>query len=149
MFLILRFLFGLVLFITCLSYGQVRTVTGKIVGEDELTPLINVSIRSIDTIQLGVTDINGNFTVELPAGTNQLLLSALAMEWTLIKILPSCTNLEIIMLIDGHHDFMTLRKENRIRHRYFKNREKLHLAAYQKRIFTADSPCFTYIFQKY
>ncbi|MTI24295.1 hypothetical protein E1163_04990 [Fulvivirga kasyanovii] len=143
------FLLTLFLLISFLCKGQVRTITGKIVDEFEFEPIPEVRIHNGDTVRLGTTDRNGNFEIELLSGVDELLLSFIGMEWTLIKVPANCNDLEIIMIADGTYDFMTIRKVNRKRYRIFKDLNNKHLQAYEKGIFTSNAPCFTYIFHKY
>ena len=137
------------LFISFLTNGQVRTITGKVVSEFDFQPIAEVKIQNIDTSQLGTTDLTGSFKIELPIGVDYLLLSSLSMEWTLIKVPANCNTLEVIMIVDGTYDFMTTRKVNRKRYKIFKDLPKKHQQAYSKGIFTSIAPCLTYIFQKY
>jgi CarboxypepD_reg-like domain len=132
-----------------LSSGQTRIITGKVIADLDLEALIQVRIVSRDTIQLGTTDTNGKFRIELPLGTDQLLLNFVGMEWTSIKVPPNCDNLEIIMMYSGSYDFATVRTVNRKRSKRFKNLLNQHRQAYEKRIFSNDKPCFQYIFNKY
>lgn len=132
-----------------LSNGQVRTITGKVVDEFNFAAIPGIKIQNRDTVQLGITDINGNFIIELPFGTDELLLSSLGMEWTSIKVPPNCDNLEVIMRADVIYDYITMRKINRKRYRLFKELPDKHRQAYEKGIFTSKSPCLTYIFHKY
>ena len=48
-----------------------------------MTPIPGVKIENRDTVQLGMTDKEGNFKIELPTGTNQLTFSFIGMERTL------------------------------------------------------------------
>lgn len=132
-----------------LSNGQVRTITGKVVDEFDFLSIPEVRIQTRDTVPLGTTDRIGNFEINLPSGVDELLLSYIGMEWTSIKVPTNCNNLEIIMMADGTYDYMTTRKINRKRCKRFKNLSNKHREAYDKKIFTSDSPCFTYIFHKY
>jgi hypothetical protein len=132
-----------------LTNGQSRTIKGKVVDESTLTTFPGVRIQSKDTVLLGTTDSNGNFEIEMPAATDELLLSSLGMEWTLIKVPNNCDNAEIIMMSGGVYDFMTVGKENRKRYKRFKDLRSKHRQAFAKGVFTSIEPCVTYIFKKH
>lgn len=132
-----------------LSSGQTRIITGKVIAEYDLEPVIQARIQSRDTVQMGTTDINGKFRIELSSGTDELLLDFVGMEWTSITVPPNCDNLEIIMMYSGSYDFATLRTVNRKRSKRFKNLLNQHQQAYEKGIFSKDKPCFEYIHNRY
>jgi len=147
---LMRYLILLTFFLTpFLSRGQTRTIIGKVIADLDLETLIQVRILSRDTLQLGTTDMNGKFRIELPSGTDQLLLNFIGMEWTSIQVPPNCDNLEIIMMYSGSYDFATVGTVNRKRSKRFKNLLNQHRQAYEKGIFSNDKPCFEYIFNKY
>jgi hypothetical protein len=130
-----------------LSNGQTRTITGKVISENFET-LPEVRIQNRDTIRLGTTDKNGNFKIELPNGTDELLLSFIGMEWTLLKVPLNCDKIEVIMMFEGTYDFMSNRKVDRLRKKRFDELPKLHSSAVAKGIFY-ESPCFTREFEPY
>jgi len=140
---------ALLMLLSLVTKGQVRTIEGKVVGEYDFEPLSGVTIQTVDKVQLGITDINGRFKVELPVAADQLLLQALKMESALVTLKADCSKLEIIMLADGPHDFMTLSRENNERYKRFKALSKKHKLAYTKAAFTSDRPCVIYTFQEH
>ena len=127
--------------ISFLSSGQTRTITGKVIDE-YFEPLPQVRILNRDTVQLGTTDKDGNFRIELPEGTNELILSFIGMEWTLLKVPINCDKIEVIMMLEGTYDFMSNRKVDRQRKKRFDELPRLHSNAIAKGIFY-ESPCFT------
>src|SRR5258708_20780740 len=131
--------------IPLLSNGQTRTITGKVIDENfEAIP--EVKIQNHDTLRLGATDNNGNFKIELPSGTDELLLSFLGMEWTSLKVPTNCNNLEIIMMFDTIYDFVTIGTENKKRYKRLRDLPNKHRQAIERRIFSSSTSCFTYIF---
>ncbi|TXE01839.1 carboxypeptidase-like regulatory domain-containing protein [Algoriphagus aquimarinus] len=131
-----------------LSTGQTRTITGKVIDEFELTTIPQVRIQNRDTVQLGTTDMNGNFKIELPAGTEQLQFSFIGFELTTVQILNNCDNLEIIMMLASSYDFMTMKTVNRKRYKRFRKLNERHQEAFEKGVFKSRTPCVTYIFSK-
>ena len=132
-----------------LSTGQTRTITGKVIDEFEMATVPQVRIQNRDTVQLGTTDMNGNFKIELPAGTDQLIFSFLGFEWTTVQVQSNCDNLEIVMMLSGTYDFMTTKTVNRKRYKRFRKLNDRHQEAFQKGVFKSEAPCVTYIFSKY
>ena len=132
-----------------LSSGQSRTVTGKVIGEYEDPPIPGVKIQSLDTVQLGTTDWEGNFKIEVPTGISALTFIFLGMESTSVTIPPNCSYLEVIMMTDVIYDYVTTATINRKRQRRFKNIKERHRQAFEKGIFTTEEPCVTYIYSKY
>jgi len=144
-----RLAFIVLLFVSCLSNAQTRTIKGKVVEENDLIPMPGVKVQDRDTVLLATTDQNGNFEIQLPSGKDELLLSFISMEWTSIKVPASCNNLEIVMMVDAIYDYISVKKANKKRCKRFKELPNKHRQAFEKGVFTSDSPCGTYIFHKY
>jgi hypothetical protein len=147
----MRLLFAILITfsISFLCNGQTRTLTGKILYEPDLVVMPEVKIQNRDKVVLGVTDVNGNFKFDIPAGTDELLLSYIGMELTNVKVPIDCSNLEVIMMVDVIYDYISVNKINKKRCKLFKKLPDRHRQAYQKGIFTSSTPCFKYVFQKY
>src|SRR5688572_1185703 len=60
------------LIITFHSYGQTRTITGKVLFDD-LSPVIDARILNNERRELGTTNANGDFTIQTLSGTSELL----------------------------------------------------------------------------
>jgi hypothetical protein len=145
----MRVLIFLIICVTpILSSGQTRTVKGKVIGEYEVSPIPGVKIENGDTIQLGMTDRQGNFKIELPTGTTQLTFSLIGMERTSVTVPTNCDNLEIIIMADVIYDFVTIETVDRRRYKRFKKFNIRHREAFKNGIFTTREPCVTYIYQK-
>ncbi len=76
-----------ILFLLCSVaglYGQGRTITGRVTDEVDASPLIGASILAKTdpgTSQIGtIADLDGNFTLELPAGINTIVVSYVGYE---------------------------------------------------------------------
>lgn len=132
-----------------LSTGQTRTITGKVIDEFELTTIPQVRICNRDTVELGTTDMKGNFKIELLAGTERLLFSFIGFEWTTVQVPINCDKLEIIMMLESTYDFVTMKTVNRKRYKRFKRLKDRHQEAFEKGIFKSKVPCVTYIYSKY
>jgi hypothetical protein len=135
-------MFGL---LTLNTFGQTRTITGKVISED-LQVLPQVKILNSDTALLATTDIDGKFKIEIPADTKNLLIGAVGYEWASINLTNNCNKLDIILMNNGHYDYISLKKVDRLRMKRFKKLSELHLTAYQKGMFVTDEPCYEQTF---
>lgn len=52
-----------------------RIITGQVVDDENQEPLIGVSVLVVGTTTGTITDFDGNYSVELPAGSKQLQFS--------------------------------------------------------------------------
>jgi TonB-linked SusC/RagA family outer membrane protein len=55
-------------------FAQQRSITGKVTSSDGEMPLIGVSIVIKGTLKGTITDINGNFSIDMPDDTNKVLV---------------------------------------------------------------------------
>ncbi len=123
-------------------YAQHKTIKGRVV-DDNLEPLPHVSIVINNTIEVGKTDTNGFFQIEVPVSIKKVLFSAVGLEATAIELTAKCNDVNVVMLLTGTYDFITLRKVDKLRMRKFKKLPKLHKEAFKKGIFKTDNICYT------
>ena len=140
--------FFVLLFSLSVVNAQTKIITGRVINED-LEPLPNARIHDMDTTILGSTDLKGYFKMEVPSEANQLLLGAIGMEWTSVKIEEECQNLEIIVMLHVIYDFISAESEKRKRKKRFKQLPKKHKEAYEKGLFKSSNPCVCYVFAEY
>ena len=76
------------LFMAMLSnvFGQARTMTGTVTGQDDGLPLPGASVIIPGTTMGTITDINGTFSLEVPDATTQLEFSFVGMTTSLVSI---------------------------------------------------------------
>lgn len=123
-------------------YSQNKTIKGRIIDERlELLPM--VSILNNYNVEIGKTDINGFFQIEIPISENKLLLSDTGLEPLYIELTNKCNEIEVIMILSGSYDFKTLKKADRLRMKRFKKLPKLHKEAFEKGIFNTDKACYS------
>ena len=72
-----------------------RTVTGKVLDENK-QPMPGVAILIVGTTSGGTTDFDGNFTLSVPAGNNELQFSFIGYETVKIPI-PANNNIRLQM----------------------------------------------------
>ena len=141
---VVRFLFIFMILSYCNSaYSQNRIIKGIVVDEYDMEALIGVSILINDSIDVGVTDINGHFQIEIPLSINEISFRALAMEDVNLKLSEKCDNIELIMIGRAYYDFMSYRKINKERRKLYKQLPFLHKKAYEKGVFQSTEPCYT------
>ena len=125
-----------------LVYSQNRIIKGKVI-DYSLEPLIGVDVVYNDSIKVGVTNVDGNFQIEVPLSVNNLIFRLVGVESANLKISAGCDNVEVIMFLLGYYDFMSYRKVNKERRKMYKELPELHKEAYEKGIFQSTEPCYT------
>jgi hypothetical protein len=63
------------------------------------------------------------------------------MEPKTIELSVNCDYLEVILIPDIHYDFISVKKEERLRAKDQKSIIKLHKRAYKQGIFRNEKPC--------
>jgi hypothetical protein len=55
----------------CSLYSQNKTIKGRVISDDfETVPLASIMIN--DTVEVGKTDLNGFFKIDIPVSVNKL-----------------------------------------------------------------------------
>jgi len=102
-----------------------------------------------DTVEVGRTDLNGFFQIDIPVSEKKIVFRFLGLEPAIIEFLDKCDEVEVVMMLSGTYDFMTLKKVDRLRMIRFKKLPELHKAAFEKGIFKTDKACYTQEFIPY
>lgn len=95
-------------------YSQNKIIKGRVISND----FENVSFSSIminDTIEVGKTDLNGFFKIEIPVLEKKLLFRSVGLESAIIEFVDTCNEVEVIMMLSGTYDFMTPKKVDKRR----------------------------------
>jgi len=122
-------------------YSQNKTIKGRVISDQlETTPGVLIIIN--DTIEVGKTDINGFFQINIPVSEKKLLFRYVGLEPTTIELLDKYDEVEVVMMLSGTYDFITLKKVDRLRMKRFKKLPKLHKEAFEKGIFKTDKACY-------
>lgn len=100
-----------------------------------------------DTLQIGVSGLNGDFTIELPANEEEIEIGMLGMETASIRVPATCSHVEIIMTMSGTYHYRSHKKIDRIRKGSFDKIPELHAQAFEKGVFTSPTPCYTSAFK--
>ena len=126
----------------CSLYSQNKTIKGRVISDDfETVPLASIMIN--DTVEVGKTDLNGFFQIDIPVSVNKLLFMFVGIEPTKIVLAYNCDEVEVVMMLSSTYDFITLKKADRLRMKRFKKIPKLHKEAFTKGIFKTDKACYT------
>lgn len=145
-----RLAFSIILIFLIQFVASAQTqVTGRVIDYFDLTTIPDVQIHKKDSLVIGKTDVHGNFSIELPAGEKEILVSFIGMEWMHVQIPDGCRTVEVIMIPDGTYDYISAKKINKKRLKVFKQLLAKHELAFRKGIFTKAEPCSSYTFIEY
>ena len=133
----------LVIAASCPVYSQNRIIKGIVVDEYDLEALIGVSILINDSIDVGVTGVDGCFNFETSLPVYKLSFGYVGFERADLMLSEDCNNIEVVMILDSTYDFMSYRKINKERRKLYKQLPFLHKNAYEKGIFQTPEPCYT------
>jgi len=122
-------------------YSQNKTIKGRVIS-DQLETIPGVLIIINDTIEVGKTDINGFFQINIPVSEKKILFRYVGLEPTTIELLDKYDEVEVVMMLSGTYDFITIKKVDRLRMKRFKKLPKLHKEAFEKGIFKTDKACY-------
>jgi hypothetical protein len=125
-----------------LSNGQTRTITGRVLFDD-LSPGYQVKVWTHDTLQLGTSGVNGDFTIELPTSEDEMEIGMIGMEIASVKVPPNCYRVDVILIPEGTYHYRSHKKIDRMRKRLFDKIPELHSNAFAKGLFGTPAPCFT------
>jgi len=135
-------------FTTCSLYSQNKTIKGRVIS-DFFETIPGVLIMINDTVEVGKTDLNGFFQINVPISMKKLLFKFLAFDPTVIELVGKCDAVEVVMMSSGTDDFITLKKADRLRMKRFKKLPELHKEAFEKGIFKTDKACYIQEFIPY
>ena len=137
---------------TCNLYSQNKTIKGRVIS-DFLETMSGVSIMINDTVEVGRTDLKGFFQIDIPISVKKILFRSVGLDPTAIELVDKCDEVEVVMMLTGTYDFITLKKVDRLRMKRFKKLPELHKEAFEKGIFETEYACynreFKPIYQKY
>lgn len=132
----------------CAVYSQNKTIKGRIVS-DQLEPISGVFIIINDTVEVGRTDINGFFQIDIPIDINKVLFKYVGLEPKKIELADECDNVEVIMMLNGTYDFMSLKEVDKVRLKRFNMLPQLHKKAFEKGLFKKKKACYIQEFIPY
>ena len=142
---------SLLTFYSLASTGQTKIITGKVIGsefpskdnttEHEFWELYGAVIFGNDSIRLGTADERGEFQLEISPNIQNLRIGWVGMYPEEFELTNECQYLEVILLPDVIYDFVTLKKEERLRKKDRKVLPELYRKAFELEIFKQEEPC--------
>lgn len=129
-------------------YSQNKTIKGRAI-DDNLETLPYVSIMINDTVEVVRTDLKGFFQIDIPVSEKKIVFMFLGLEPAIIEFVDKCDEVEVVMMLSGTYDFITLKKVDRLRMKRFKKLPELHKEAFEKGIFKTDTACYKRVFIPY
>jgi|GEM_PF-1262990 len=148
----MNYLLTFLLTIICLTtFGQTKIISGKIINSDfpsddnlakhEFWSASGAVIIGNDSIRLGMANKNGIFELEVPLNIQTLTIGWIGMYPEKFQLTDTCEYFEIILLPDVIYDFVTAKKEERLRKNDRKVLPELYYEAYKQGIFKQKKPC--------
>lgn len=101
-------------------YSQSKVIHGRVIS-DSLETIPGVLITVNDSIEIGKTDFDGFFKIDIPVSENKILFKSIGLEPTTIELGDNCGEVELVMMLSGTYDFATPKNVDRIRKRNLKN----------------------------
>lgn len=144
----LLFIIALLSISICSVYSQNKTIKGRVISEFFET-MPGVSIMINDSIDIGKTDLNGYFQIDIPISVKKIFFGSVGLDPTSIELVNKCDEVEVVIMLSGTYDFMTLKKIDRLRMKRFKKLPKLHKEAFEKGIFKTEKACYSQEFIPY
>lgn len=143
--LILFIVFNSSIYAVC---SQSVTIRGRVIAEDFET-LPRVSIMINDTVEVGKTDLEGFFRLDIPASEKQISFDFVGMESVTIELKDHCDSIEVVMMYLNSYDFMSLKRAERKRKKRYKKLPEIHQKAFEKGIFKTDCACYKREFESF
>ena len=129
-------------------YSQNKIIKGRVIS-DFFETMPEVSIMINDTINVGRTDLNGFFQIDIPVTVKKILFRAVGLDPATIELVDKCDEAEVVMMSTSTDDFITLKKVDRLRMKRFKKLPEFHKEAFEKGLFKTDKACYTQEFIPY
>lgn len=126
----------------CSLYSQNKTIKGRTIT-DQFETMSFVSIVINGTIEVGRTDLNGFFQIDIPVSVKKILFRSVGLEPAIIELVDTCNEVEVVMMLSSTYDFKTPKKVDRLRKKRFSKLPELHKEAFVKGIFKTDGVCYT------
>ena len=148
----LNFFLTLFLIICYLTVNaQIEEISGKVICSDfpskndstkhEFWKGSGAVIFGNDSIRLGTANDNGKFKLSVAENIRTISIGWVGMYPEKIVLTDNCEFLEVILLPDVIYDFVTLKKEERLRKKDRKVLPDLYKKAYEQGIFENEEPC--------
>ena len=98
----------------CSLYSQNKTIKGRVISDDfETVPGVFIMID--DTIEIGRTNMDGFFQIDIPVPVKKIKFMFVGMDPTTIELVDTCETIEVVMMLSSTYDFITLKSAERKR----------------------------------
>jgi len=126
----------------CSLYSQqYKTIKGRVISECfETIPGVSITIN--DTVEVGRTDLNGFFQIDIPVSEKRISFGSVGLYPTTIEFVDNCDKIEVVMMLSCTDDFITLKCAERIRNKRYKKLPEIHKQAFEKGIFETEYACY-------
>lgn len=130
--------------------GQTRSISGKVIGSEFRTKKDNAPYEFWDIPEakifwrdslIGSTDNKGQFRIELAKTIDAIRIGWIGMYPETIQITDNCDYLEVILLPEVIYDYVTQKKEERLRKKDRAILPELYRKAFETGIFRQEEPC--------
>ena len=129
-------------------YSQNKTIKGRVISDlIETIPFVSIYIN--DTIKVGKTDLNGFFKIDIPVLEQTISFKTVGLDPATIEIIDKCDKIEVIMMLTGTYDFITLKRAERKRKKRYKKLPNIHKLAFEKGVFETEFACYNREFESY
>lgn len=129
-------------------YSQNKTIKGRVITDDFET-MPGVSIMINDTVKVGTTDLNGFFHINIPMCEKKIFLGTVGLYPATIELVDGCDKIEVVMMLSGARESITLRRAERKRKKRFKKLPEVHRKAFEKGIFETEYACYNREFEPF
>ncbi len=132
----------------CSLYSQNKNIKGRVISDDfETVPLASIMIN--DTVEIGRTDLNGFFQIDIPVSEKKILFMFVGLDPTTIELVDKCDKIEVVMMLSSSYDFITLKQADRKRGKRYKKLPEIHKQAFEKGIFETENACYNREFKPF
>ncbi|MDC9721816.1 MAG: hypothetical protein PSN34_03455 [Urechidicola sp.] len=132
----------------CCLYSQNKTIKGRVITNNlETMPFVSISIN--DTIEVGKTDLNSFFQVDIPISEKKISFESVGLYPTTIEFESKCDKIEVVMMLSGARESISLRRAERQRRKRYKKLPEIHKQAFDKGIFETKCACYDRKFESF
>lgn len=111
--------------------------------------MVRVSIMINDTIEIGKTDIDGFFKIDIPISEKKISFVYVGMESATVELIDKCEKIELVMMYRYYYDFISLKQIEKERKKRYKKLSIIHKEAFEKGIFETEYACFIRKFESW
>lgn len=141
----LLFIFALSI---CNLNSQSKTIKGRVITNDlETIPLVSISVK--DTVEVGKTDFNGFFQMNIADSEKKISFSSVGCYPTTIELEGECDQIEVVMMLSGGREFTSLRRADKQLKKRFENLPTIHKQAFDMGVFETENACYKREFEPF